>query len=269
MKTILKILVALVTVSVAGVGTEKSLFRQKTDQVILRQEAANSAGAPQRTTPDSLPATVRNYLRRVLPTESVMPTHVVLKQRGEIQTKPEAWTPFTATQHIFATRPGFVWMADAFPVYVREFFLNGKGQTLINLLGLGTIGRDTGPEMNQGAMLRYLGELCWLPAAFLDQRLRWQEQSPGVVEATLSLDGTSVSGVFTFDETTGLIRRFEALRYHKPEGGTYRLERWRVTVGEYQSFAGGRVPTLGTVTWRQPEGDLEAIRLRLVAYDAH
>ncbi|MBC7921996.1 MAG: hypothetical protein H7Z75_13015, partial [Ferruginibacter sp.] len=183
MKTVLKILVALVTVGVAGVGTGRFLFGRKADEDVLLQEAANSAGTPQRTTPDSLPATVRNYLRRVLPTESVMPTHIVLKQRGEIQTKPGAWTPFTATQHIFATRPGFIWMADAFPVYVRDSFLNGKGQTLISLLGLGTIGRDTGPEMNQGAMLRYLGELCWLPAAFLDQRLRWQEQSPGVVEA--------------------------------------------------------------------------------------
>lgn len=67
------------------------------------------------------------------------------------------------------------------------------------------------------------------------------------------------SGGFTFDETTGLIRRFEDLRYYKPEGGTYRLERWLVTVGEYQSFAGVRVPTLGTVTWRLPEGDLEAM----------
>ena len=53
--------------------------------------------------------------------------------------------------------------------------------------------------MNQGAPLRYLAEMLWLPYAFLDDRITWQPAGPAAVAAVFKLGSAIVRADFRFD----------------------------------------------------------------------
>lgn len=215
----------------------------------------------------ALPPLMRRYLQLVLPAHQRASTETVMRQDGHLRTAPTAgWQSFQATQHISAMAPGFVWAATLFPVYVRDKYLRGRGETLVSLLGLKAIDRADGPETNQGAQLRYLAEVVWLPAAFLDDRIAWQEAGPDAVAATLALGGSPVRALFHFD-AAGYVRQVVADRHYRA-GGTTVLRRWTASLRRYRPLAGTTIPTEATVTWHLPDGEFTWLNMRVLSYEA-
>ena len=77
-------------------------------------------------------------------------------------------------------------------------------------------------------MLRYLGEIVWVPSAALSDYITWEEMDSTTARATMSYGGITASGIFKFDEN-GAFVSFEADRYYyRKEGyGPLRLRRTR------------------------------------------
>jgi hypothetical protein len=72
--------------------------------------------------------------------------------------------PLTAEQYYTVNPPGFIWIAAVrtagLPVVrVRDAYRNGRGAMLVKAGSLLTLADATGPEMDQGAMMRYLNEM--------------------------------------------------------------------------------------------------------------
>lgn len=214
-----------------------------------------------------LPPVVRRWLVRSNVSGKVMTRIVHLAQSGRMRNSPDGkWVNVEAEQWFNAEQPGFIWRADVLMapgVFLagRDRYLNGKGQMLIKLLSLIPVAESSGPEADQGTLLRYLAEIVWFPSAALRNYIRWRQVDMTTAEATMTYGGVTASGVFTFD-ANGDMTKFEAKRYYyRPEGST--LEDWMIQVepNGYREFEGVRVAARASATWRLKEGDFTWYRL--------
>ena len=216
---------------------------------------------------DELPPVVQRWLKRsnILGKEIIQIAH--LKQRGEMRIKPEgSWMSVDAVQYISTDPPGFIWKADVKSSLMyfsgRDKYMGGEGQMLIKLFSLIPVVDARGREIDQGALLRYLGEMVWVPSAALSDYIKWEEIDSTTAKATMSYEGIRASGIFKFDENGDFVS-FEADRYYyRKEGST--LERWVIIAEKnYKEFEGIRVPITLSVAWKFETGDFTWYKLEI------
>jgi len=217
---------------------------------------------------DELPPVVQRWLKRsnIVGKEIIQIAHQ--KQSGEMKTKPEgSWMSVDAEQYTLTNPPGFIWIADvkAAPflhLSGRDKYENGRGHMLIKLFSLIPVVDAKGKEIDQGALLRYLGEIVWVPSAALSDYIAWEEMDSTTARATMSYGGITASGIFKFDENGDFVS-FEADRYYyRKEGST--LEKWVISAKKnYRKFEGIRVPVTLSVTWEFETGDFTWYKLEI------
>lgn len=234
------------------------LRNSKSNEKIVKQEDLTK-----------LPSVIQKWLYRSNTLGKQMFNEVNLTQSGEMRTAPDGkWMNFKAEQWFSTSKPGFIWYADVsmFPgIYMtgRDKFINGEGNMLIKLLSLITVVDSKGDEINQGTLLRYIGESVWFPYAALNDYYIWEEIDPLTAKVTMKDGATQVSGIFRFTED-GDFSSFEAERYYERKEGAS-LENWLVTVNEngYKDFDGIRIPAKLSVIWKLKEGDFNWLNLEI------
>jgi hypothetical protein len=201
-----------------------------------------------------VPDVVQKWLKRsnIVGKEVIQVAH--LEQKGEMRTKPEGnWMSMNAEQYITTDPPGFIWIANVKAVPFlhlsgRDKYSDGKGHMLIKLFSLIPVVDARGKEIDQGALLRYLGEIVWYPSAALSDYIRWEEINSTAAKATTSYGGITASGIFIFDENGDFVSFGANRYYYRKEGST--LERWVITAKDYGEFEGIRIPVNLSATWK-------------------
>lgn len=214
-----------------------------------------------------LPPPVARWLERAGVVGQPLTRGARVRQYGEMRTAIDGnWMPVSAEQWFNAERPGFVWLAEVsaapgFHIAGRDTFVNGKGRMLIKGMSVYPMADSTGPEIDQGAMVRFLAEILWMPSAALRDYIQWSATDAAGATATMTDGETAVSAVFVFD-TNGDPANVTAQRYFAREGGAT-LETWHITIDpeSYRSIQGIRVPCNATVSWKLPLGDFEWYRV--------
>lgn len=225
---------------------------------------------------ENLPAPVRRYLTAVIPENRRRVRRARFTQSGvfRVGEEVEKWQPFTAEQDVVTNPPGFVWsatirMGPLLSVRVMDAYQNGCGILRARLLGVVPVANASGPEMDEGEMMRYLAEAIWYPTALVpDGRLSWRPVDESSALAVLSDKGREVSVKFRFDNQ-GMIYRIDADRFRAQNGG-YRRRPWSAYCGEYALRDGFRIPLEARVVWHFPQLELEYFRGRIESaeYDA-
>ena len=200
-----------------------------------------------------LPLPVARYFRRVLRDGQPMIRSVITTQEAEFFING-AWRPLKATQHFSATPPGLVWdatitMAPLVQAYVRDGYVVGQGSMQAAVYGLLPLVDQAGtPELNSGALQRFLGEAVWLPTALLpSSAVSWQARDDRSAVATLTDRGTRVSMLFEFDGN-GDVVKISGDRF-KESAGSYTLQPWIISCQEHAERSGIRVPQYCEVAW--------------------
>lgn len=265
--TIANIIILLICLPAYGnwsfksmVNKEKQVFLssvKKGEEVIAQEDVEN------------LPDIIQLWMENagVVGKEKITLAH--FQQTGNMKTSIDGkWMPVKAKQYVRTVNPGFLWIADvkAAP-YIhlagRDKYVDGKGHMLIKLLSLISVGDSKGKEIDQGAMVRYLAEIVWYPAAALENYITWQEVDSTTARATMTYGDITSSAQFFFNKF-GEVVHIEAERYydHK-EGAT--METWVVDIDEdsYQIFDGIRVPAKAQVTWQLEDGDFTWYKLKI------
>jgi len=127
-----------------------------------------------------LPAPVHRYLTYTGVVGKPLVRTIHLRQKGAMHmSAKQAWIPLDAEQYYSVQPPGFVWAgtmhAGPFPLARgRDMYRNGSGNMLIKAGSLFTVVDGEGEEMDQGAMMRYLSEMIWFPAAFLGDNISFE-----------------------------------------------------------------------------------------------
>jgi hypothetical protein len=220
----------------------------------------------------SLPAIVQQWMRYSGVIGKPEVVSVRLRQTGEMRTKPTGkWMPFRASQYFDLSNPAFVWVTsvDALPFVSlngRDKLVHGEGTMTIKLASIfNVVDEHPNEKLNSGTMLRFLGEMCWFPSAALNNYIQWKQLDATSALATFTIDGSSVSGIFTFTET-GRLLSFEADRYYG-SGETATLKKWYIEPLELKSFEGYKVPSKCEVTWKLDEGEFNWLTLEITAVE--
>ena len=105
------------------------------------------------------------------------------------------------------------------------------------------------PELNSGALHRYLAEAVWYPTALLPQSgVVWTPITDRSALATLTDRGTTVSLEFRFDESGEVTGIYSPGRFGRFDGG-YKRVPWEGHFRRYEVRARMRVPTHAEVGW--------------------
>jgi len=215
----------------------------------------------------NLPPPVQRYMTFSGVLGKAIPHTVRLKQVGRIrQDAKSAWMKLEAVEYYSTTPPGFIWKVympnRRIPITLgRDAYLAGQGSMLIKMLSLFSLVNAAGNEVDQGAMMRYLNEMAWFPAAFLGENISWKVIDDGSAEVTLTDRGKSVSAIMHFDPE-GRPLNFVAKRY-RMVGKGYDLEIWSTPFTGYGEFEGLKLPIRGQGVWNLKEGDLVYVELEV------
>jgi len=219
-----------------------------------------------------LPEPVQRWLRHANVVGCERIRTVRLKQRGLFRRGPDQrWVHFVAEQYYTTDPPAFLWhatmkAAGGIPmVDVKDSLHNGHGKTQAKIGALFTLATATGPELDQGALLRFLNETMWFPAAGVCPYIQWSSLDTHSAKATISCQGITASAVFYFDEA-GNIVNMTADRYRTVDR-TFSLDPWSTPITGYDEFHGIRVPTSGQGVWHLPAGDFSYIQLEITDID--
>jgi len=200
----------------------------------------------------SLPFIMKKYLEKVGVIGMCKDCNIIFKQIGRIKTSPlKGWTSFSATQYMTAKHPGFIWSAKAFPLFIRDKSINGKGEVKVSLLGLKNVALSEGIKTDISALVRCLGELIFYPIGFLSENISWEEINEHSVKAHVSINNIYAEGTFHFNDD-GLIVSFESQRYCGEK-----LEYFTGKAENYKVMKGLCIPTTMKAIWNLEDGDFE------------
>ncbi len=194
---------------------------------------------------------------------------VRLKQTGQIKMKPgqKDWYQSEAEQYFVADNPAFIWKVkvDMMPLIFftgRDMFKDGKGTMLIKILSLiNVVNTSDNEKINQGSLQRYLGEIIWFPTAAVSPYIKWEEIDSLSAKATMNYKGTTGSATFTFNKNGDFVK-FSAMRYMGTEENSQQKE-WIITLNDYKTFNGIKIPVKGEATWKLDEGDFTWYKLEI------
>ena len=221
---------------------------------------------------EPLPEPVRRWLRWAQVPGTTVPRTVRLTQEGTFRLREDqGWMPFTATQHYTTDPPAFVWsttmqMMPLVSLSGRDRYTDGIGDMDMRLLSLIPVANTQGGRLNQGAMLRFLNETMWFPAAALQPYISWAARNDTSATATMSFGGETASAIFHFDPE-GRITNMTA---HRANDERNEILPWSTPITAYGEHHGVRMPVEGSGVWSYETGDFDYIRLRIVdiEYDA-
>jgi uncharacterized protein DUF6544 len=221
---------------------------------------------------DSLPDPVGRYLRYAISDGAPAISTVRMKHGGTFRTKPDQrWFTIKGQQYFTAAQPGFVWNASIWPlpflwIEARDCLLGNHGNMLVKLASVFTIADASGPEIDQGAALRWLAECAWFPYAFVGSQVEWTPIDAHSARVSLRRDGLPVSAIVEFDDE-GKLASLRAERYRDVGGGTAALTRWAGTYSDYRSVDGFRVPYLVDVRWILDGQEFSYARFRITTIE--
>jgi hypothetical protein len=204
-----------------------------------------------------LPAPVARYFRHVLTDGQQLIGTASINQSGKLRasTTAKSWSQFTAQQLVVPPAVGFIWNARvAMPlathVRVIDSYVAGLGGGRVSVLSAIPVACAAAvPELNSGALHRYLAEAPWFPTALLPQSgVLWTPIDDCAALATLSHQSTTVSLEFRFNDSGEVTGIYSPGRFGAFDGG-YRQVPWEGHFSNYQIRAGMRIPLRGEVGW--------------------
>jgi uncharacterized protein DUF6544 len=211
-----------------------------------------------------LPEPVQRWLRYSQVPGTRRPATVRLRQEGDFQLAGRGWLPFQAEQYFTTDPPGFLWkasfrMAPLVAIVGRDQYRAGEASMQMRVLSLVPVANKTGGGLNQGDLLRYLGELQWFPAGALADYVTWEPMGTDSALATMTYGGITASMTFHF-AGDGRLVEVRANRYNDARD---RNEPWVNRNDSDGEFGGLRVPAAGEARWEYDSGPYPYIRWRI------
>jgi hypothetical protein len=220
-----------------------------------------------------LPECVQNWLIASGTVGKKIVKSVRLKQKGEMRTDPDGkWMPADAEQFFSINDPAFIWqvkvkMNTAIWYVGRDKFKDGSGSMLIKLFSLIPIVNGSGREIDQGSLLRFMGEMCWFPSAAISPYIKWESINKNNAKATMRVGSTEASGIFRFD-SNGNVLSFSAKRY-MADSKSATLEDWYVPCNEWKVLSGIKIPVKGEVIWGLKSGNFSYYKWEITEINYH
>jgi hypothetical protein len=203
-----------------------------------------------------LPPPVQRYFDLVLPEGYRTIKTVKLAHGGFFKTAPKNnWIKIRGKQFFRTAEPAFEWVGRTSIFRAIDKFEKGRGSLRVLLLGILPIVRESGPQVDQGELLRWLCEGIWFPTMFLpSDKLQWHPVDEYHAKLTYQYGNMDLGMDISFNER-GEIIRLETMRYKDKD----KLERWIGTASDYMEVDGFRVPRQIGAAWAAEEGEFQYV----------
>lgn len=204
---------------------------------------------------DGLPAPVRRYLDWCGIEGQRIPTTVSIRQTGRLRSGNEKrWLPFAAEEDYTTNPPTFSWRAKVslagVPVIrALDSYVDGQGRMTVHLARVISLVDLHGVGMAPAALLRYLNEMVWFPAAFVLPNISWEAIDELSARVSITDAGLTATGTILF-APDGRPIEFSAPRHRHVGGGRLVLQEWATPYTEYGTMDGVRIPTAGWAEFR-------------------
>jgi uncharacterized cupin superfamily protein len=215
---------------------------------------------------------VQRYLRQAFGSRSEPIRAAWLRHGGTFRPSLDGpWLPIAGRQSFSADPPGFVWwgrvrVVPGIWIDALDRSIGGAGRMFVSAESTVTLADSTGPELDQGALVRLLGELTWIPSVLADDRyVRWSGVDDRHATATLTVNGRSVAGTFEFGDD-GFPASFSAERYRDAGAGRAVLTPFVGRLRDYRTGDGVVVPHDVAAAWIVGGRACEYARFRVEAF---
>ncbi len=243
-------------------------YRQESDRILSGTDNVSTILTNEMLL--QLPAPVQKWLHQSNVIGKQLITNVYIRQKGTMRTKPGGeWMPFDAEQYNTIDKPAFIWKSRIAPspwlfLVARDKYEEGVGNMLIKADALIPIADSKGKEIDQGSLLRFLGEIQWFPTAALSSYIKWEAIDDSSAKATMNYGNVTASAVFYFS-ADGQLTYVQADRYYDRGKEKATLEKWapRCLPNTFKEVQGIRIPYKGEVTWKLKDGDFTWLKFEL------
>jgi hypothetical protein len=200
----------------------------------------------------NLPAPVQRYFRHVIKNGQAYISCARLLHTGQFKTNENKdWLNIEGEQYFTIETPGFVWKGTTSLFTACDMYITDTGRLVVSLFNVYSIVDDKGEKLNQGQLLRWLGESVWFPTNLLpNKNLQWTPIDNTSAKLTFSHNGLTIFYIVTFNEV-GEIIQLETKRYM----GNGNLETWFGKLTEYKEMNGILIPTTIEGIWKLAKGD--------------
>jgi hypothetical protein len=251
---------ALATVALIGVAMRR--WQLETEHLVEGLASTKRAEPDRPATVSfaalgSLPPPVERYFRSVLRDGQPFIRAARIVQCGQFNMKivGNDWRPYQATQFYRVSPPGYVWdarvrLAPILDVLVRDAYV-ARHATMRGALmaAVDVVNERDRPELDEGALQRYLAEAAMFPTALLPERgVAWTPIDENHATASLTDGATTARLDFAFAATGEILGVSTARRYRAEKDG-YVIAPWGGRYGRYEVRNGMRVPSEADVYW--------------------
>jgi len=164
------------------------------------------------------------------------------------------------TVYGFTNKPSRVAFVDTkmygLPVQAVDSYIGEVGRMKIVLGKTMTIANEVGPEMDKACLATILSECLIFPNIALQDYITWTAVDDTHAEATITHDGVTASGLFTFSEKGEMIAFTTNDRAYTGTDGTIKQAGWSALLNNYQATNGIKHPSHLKAVWHFDEGDL-------------
>lgn len=133
------------------------------------------------------------------------------------------------------------------------------------MLGLFTVVKQQGPDLDQASLMRFLNEMIWFPTEMLREYISWEAVDEASAIIKIEQRGRKAQALLKFDPEGRLID-FVAER-HSLEGKQLVLRTWRTPITKYGSSQGMQLPLQGEALYEKETGPEAYIKARLTSLD--
>lgn len=201
-----------------------------------------------------LPAPVARHLRFAGVADAPVPRIVRLRHTGDIKLRPDQrFAPHVALLRFTTNPPGFerearVKTAPLVTLRARDELRDGVARSQVWPFRSWKSADQTGPEVDQDAVVRFMSDMAWFPAALRMPYVDWEPHDDTSATMSVTIGGTLAHGLVTFAHDGALVR-FEADRFHRVDAKAWELATWTMEYGDAALIGGVTVPTGAEAAW--------------------
>ncbi len=164
------------------------------------------------------------------------------------------------TQYNFIEKPNRLAFIDSslygIPFEGYDYYMNGDGKMKGVIAKSITLFDQTGADMDKASLVTFLAESMFAPTILLQDYIIFEPLSDYEVKATISYNGISASGVFTFNEQYEMILFTTRDRAVVKTDGSIEYIQWSAVCSGYQILENGiKHPTKFQAVWNYEDGD--------------
>lgn len=240
----------------------KNEYKSDIDALISKNQLEESGKVFDKSDFSNLPTVVQKYLESCgyIGTQKMSYLKIEFHDVAFMQGRNGPALTIDYQQYNFVNEPCRMALIDSslfgVPFEGYDYYQNGKGGMKGVIAKAITLFDLTGRDMDKACLVTFLAESMFAPTILLQDYISLEEISDYEINATISYDGVTASGVFTFNEQYEMISFTTNDRSVAGTGGTMEYVPWSALCTEYQFADNGiKYPAKFQGVWNYPDED--------------